>query len=230
VTIGTYYTLHPIDHSSNAASVVWDFGNGTTSTDKYPKGTYTTSGNYELTLTAIGHSGTRDVIKKNVIVKEGILKSIQLDNIYLNTYQAGQGGDITFPVFSKLDLWVELKFSQGPPQWTANHDIIAPTIFKSPVFAGVDSTLQSPLTYYLPQSSNLVVNWPANDDEAYQGGQGLVACMYGTDGTNTYLLFSSSWAGFTFLGATNPSFTDSFKAIVGPGGSPTRLNLNIAFQ
>lgn len=231
VTIGTHDALYPENLSSNTTSIVWDFGNGTTSTDQRPKVTYSTRGNYDLTLTAFGQGGTKSVIKKNIIVKERILKSIQVDKIYLNSYLAGQAASITFPVFSKLDLWIELKFSQVPVQRRQpNNDIIAPTIFKTPIYAAVDSTLQSTLTYYLPQDQNVVINYPVGDQDFYQGGFGLFANMYGTDGTNTYLLYSSSWWGFGFSGSTNPSFTNSFDIIFTVPGSPTKLTLKIQFQ
>lgn len=228
VVVGTHDALYPLNLSSNATSFEWDFGNGTSSTEQHPKVTYSTSGNYDLTLTAFGQGGTKNVIKKTVIVKKRILKSIVLDKIYLNSYLAEQAAGITFPVFSKLNLWVELKFSQGQLQRTPNNEIVAPTIFKTPIYA-VDSTLQS-LTYRLPQPSNVIINYPVEDQEFYQGGLGLVANMYGTDGTNTYLLFSTSWSGFGFSGSTNPSSSDSFDAIFTVPGSPTKLTLNIDFQ
>jgi len=230
VTIGTNDALYPENRSSNATSVIWDFGNGTTSTDQHPKVTYSARGNYDLTLTAFGQNGSKNVIKKNVVVKERILKSIQLYNIYLNSYLAGQASGVTFPVFSKLDLWIELKFSQGPIQRSSNYDIIAPTIFKTPIYHDVDSTLHSNLIYDLPQPQNTVINYPVSDEDFYQNGLGLFANMYGTDGTNTYLLFSSSWSGFGFSGSTNPSFSNSFEAIFTVPGSPTKLTLNIEFQ
>src|SRR5690242_1136016 len=37
--------------SANAESYLWDFGNGTTSTDKNPSGWYGKAGTYTLTLT-----------------------------------------------------------------------------------------------------------------------------------------------------------------------------------
>ncbi len=228
VTIGTHDALYPENLSSNATSVVWDFGNGTTSTDQHPKVTYSTSGNYDLTLTAFGQEGSKNVIKKTVVVKERILKSIQLEKVHLNSYLAGQAAGVTFPVFSKLDLWVEIKFSQGPVQRSSGFDIVAPTIFKTPIYA-VDSALQSTLIYNLPQSQDVVVNYPVDDPDFYQGGFGLVANMYGTDGANTYLLFSSSWSGFGFSGSTSPAFSNSFNAIFTPPGSPTKLTLNIEF-
>jgi PKD repeat protein len=230
VTIGTHDALYPNNLSTNATSVFWDFGNGTTSTDQHPKVTYSTSGSYDLILTAFGQDGTKNMIKKNVIAKERILKSIQLDKIYLNSYLAEQAAGVTFPVFSKLDLWIELKFSQGPVQRLSNYDIVAPTIFKTPIYAAVDSTLHSTLTYNLPQAQNVVINYPVGDQDFYQGGLGLVANMYGTDGTNTYLLFSSSWSGFGFSGSTNPTFSNSFNTIFTVPGSPTKLTLNIEFQ
>ncbi len=230
VTIGTHDAFYPENLSSNATSVVWDFGNGTTSTDEHPKVTYAINGNYNLTLTAFGQGGTKNVIKKTVVVKERILKTIQLDKISLNSYLAEQAAGITFPVFSKLDLWVELKFSQGIVQRTSNHDIVAPTIFRTPIYAQIDSSFHSTLAYSLPQTQNVVISYPVNDIDFYQGGLGLVANLYGTNGTNTYLLFSTSWSGFAFSGSTNPSLSNSFNTIFAVPGSPTKLTLGIEFQ
>ncbi len=53
--------------SLNAASYLWNFGNGTTSTDSDPTASYGSTGTYTVTLQAINSTGTAE-IKKNVSV------------------------------------------------------------------------------------------------------------------------------------------------------------------
>ncbi len=56
--------------STNAASYLWDFGDGNTSTDPSPMHTYTANGNYTVTLTATnacGSTTTTEMIEINFI-------------------------------------------------------------------------------------------------------------------------------------------------------------------
>ena len=46
------------DHSQNAASESWNFGDGTSSNEKNPTHTYSTAGNYTVSLTATNPNGT----------------------------------------------------------------------------------------------------------------------------------------------------------------------------
>ena len=46
------------NNSKNAASYVWSFGDGTTSTDANPKKSYSTSGSFVVSMTATGAGGT----------------------------------------------------------------------------------------------------------------------------------------------------------------------------
>jgi len=51
----------------------WDFGDGATSTDRNPTHTYSTPGDYYVTLTAVGPCGSDDMTKKTIVsVCEGI--------------------------------------------------------------------------------------------------------------------------------------------------------------
>lgn len=50
--------IHFKNESKNADTYSWDFGDGTTSTDKDPVKTYPKAGNYTVTLKAIGPGGT----------------------------------------------------------------------------------------------------------------------------------------------------------------------------
>ena len=59
-TAGNLYapcTVQFENNSKEASSYLWDFGDGTTSSEPNPSKTYTVSGTYKVTLTAYGESG-----------------------------------------------------------------------------------------------------------------------------------------------------------------------------
>ena len=67
----TYKTEHPLkavftNTSKNATSYVWDFGDGTTSTEKNPTHKYQTIGVYKVKLTAKNSNGKSNMCEKNV--------------------------------------------------------------------------------------------------------------------------------------------------------------------
>jgi serine protease len=69
-------TILFINESTDAVSWAWDFGDGTSSTDKNPTHDYVTEGNYTVTLTAIGANGCLDIIAQNVGIVTGVETSL----------------------------------------------------------------------------------------------------------------------------------------------------------
>ena len=224
VIIGTHDALYPINNSTNFESFVWDFGNGTTSTDAHPKVTYDAPGHYSVSLTVFQKDGSKNSITKQVTVKERVVKALSIDKISLNKFSPIQSG---LPVFTKLDLWVELKFSQAALQWTSNNDVNAPTIYTSPVFSDIDSSYHSSLNYYIPSTEKLVINYPVSDGDFIKG-PGLIANLYGKDSSGTYLLFSSAWTGFGFI--YDPSNSNYFGLELVVPSSGTKLKFDCEFQ
>ncbi len=55
------------NNSQNATSYLWDFGDGTTSTDSIPLHTYTTAGTFTVTLTAFAGPCSKQQVKNNYI-------------------------------------------------------------------------------------------------------------------------------------------------------------------
>jgi PKD repeat protein len=63
-------TVQFTDISQNAASISWDFGDGTNSTDQNPVHTYSVAGNYTVSLKASNANGTDSkIVKINVSAK-----------------------------------------------------------------------------------------------------------------------------------------------------------------
>lgn len=59
--------------SASATNYIWDFGDGESSTDTNVVHTYTNTGNYTVTLTAIGDTGTNTFTRTNYIVVTNFL-------------------------------------------------------------------------------------------------------------------------------------------------------------
>jgi PKD repeat protein len=59
--------------SEDAESYTWDFGDGTTSTEKEPKKTYTSPGTYTVKLKAVGKGGTGNYAVDIVIIDPNII-------------------------------------------------------------------------------------------------------------------------------------------------------------
>jgi PKD repeat protein len=59
--------------SSGATDYAWDFGDGQTSTNASPVNTYTNTGTFSVTLTAVGPGGTNALTRTNYIVVTDII-------------------------------------------------------------------------------------------------------------------------------------------------------------
>jgi PKD repeat protein len=67
-----------VNQSSGAASYLWDFGDGATSTDQNPEHTYATGGCYVVTLTASGSSGV--AVRRKTVATVGVASDVFLGN------------------------------------------------------------------------------------------------------------------------------------------------------
>lgn len=61
-------TLRFTDNTSGAFSWLWEFGDGTTSTERTPSHTYTAQGNYTVTLTVTTQAGCQGTASKSLLV------------------------------------------------------------------------------------------------------------------------------------------------------------------
>lgn len=65
------FTVSFTNNTSNGVSYTWNFGDGSSSTATNPTHTYTASGNYNVTLIAIGSNGCSDTLTKNSFITIG---------------------------------------------------------------------------------------------------------------------------------------------------------------
>ena len=69
------------DQSQSATSWLWNFGDGTTSTQENPSHTYTQTGNYNVSLTAINSQGNNTMVMNGYISVTNVITSSS--NIYI---------------------------------------------------------------------------------------------------------------------------------------------------
>jgi len=116
------------------------------------------------------------------------LTGVTIKNVHLNALATSgfTAPNATFPVFSTVNLWVEIKSRKPGESYTMsdNGDINMPVLWKSPVVSFTEGQTL-PLNFDIP---NVPVKL-GNDDLFYYGYN-----LYALDGTGTYLV-GSTWAG-----------------------------------
>lgn len=229
--IGTHDQVILHNRSLNADLIQWNFGNGKILNSGDTTVTYDTPGNYVVTLTAFNNTKPTSSASVKVIVTERVVKSITINNLQLNQFTPNQPG---LPVFSKADLWIEIKFTNAWDAVTSDGDVLAPVIFRSPVFSNVDSGFHSSLTYNLPDLNKVVVNYPVHVSDfvvSYpQGGWGTIVNLYGKNSAGTFLLASSRWGGLQIFNWGNPALAADFSLQFSIPASSNVIQLNCLYQ
>lgn len=89
----------------------WDFGDGTTSTEKHPTHLYTTPGTYTVTLTTECIDGRQEVIVENVEVT-GSMVNVEEESLPEISYYPNPANDI-LTISSETSGWVTLTDLKG---------------------------------------------------------------------------------------------------------------------
>lgn len=135
-------TVNFTNLSSNATSYLWNFGDGTTSSSTNPTHTYTSGGNYTVTLKATNNAGSNQT-SKTVTVKN-TPATWTLTKFVLTSYPLTDGGDNWDWTDAGPDIYFKL--------YDANNTLIYTSSTKSDV---TESSL--PLTWNL---SNATLSTP----------------------------------------------------------------------
>ncbi len=87
----------------------WDFGDGTTSTEKNPSHTYENTGNYSVSLTVHAPDSSDTIIKENYITVKNVIANFSAD---VTTGQAPLTVSFTDSSLGEIDSWL-WKFGDG---------------------------------------------------------------------------------------------------------------------
>lgn len=211
IKVGTYDLLQFTNQSTYADSVRWDFGDGQSSNSYNADYAYKNAGIYTVTLTVYNKNGTNDSYSRKIQAMERVIKKLTITLLYLNKFQP-----VSKHTFTKADLWVEVKYAREGQMDVVNPDLSMnlPVIYKSPVFANVDSGFHGTLTYELPLSPKAVINYPVRTPEyPYYppNSRGTVVECWAKDSTGSYMM-GASWAtGLQLLsGGGNPKLSSTF--------------------
>ncbi len=100
----TYETLTVTNTSQNGVRFTWDFGNGTTSTEREPTFSYPTSGTYTVKLIVESEDGFKRTQVREITVLDRVLKQLTLTALSLADLEIA-GIDNT----SSVDVFLTIK-------------------------------------------------------------------------------------------------------------------------
>ncbi len=194
IAMATYDGFEVNNKSANADAYLWDFGNGTTSTDKTPNSRYAKSGYYTLTLTASAKDGRKSVVSRTVKVLDRVGKQIVLSSF--NPHSA-LGWSATYPKSDKLNIWVEILQAAPDQEYPLSNFKVpqAPLVYKTAIVTGVDAS-KIPLSFDI--AGKLIIDFPTFGKCCGYSGLGYIFNVYGQDNTGTYMLASSYGSGVGF--------------------------------
>lgn len=198
--------ITPLNTSQNATSYLWEFGDGTTSTEKVPTFKLVTIGNHKISLTVTNADGAINTSSKNVRVVAPIITSITITNL-----QNWEGASFSsLKRFSGGDVWVEIKKSKTNASYDYYPDgsYNYPLFYKSPM-VNVPANVTQPIVIAI--TDKVVLDGDlTSSDERYSFN------LYVKDAAGVHMLFTSDFIGSLYTGSFfNNSY--SWKSVFGVG-------------
>ncbi|WP_158798026.1 PKD domain-containing protein [Pedobacter sp. L105] len=196
VTQGTSNTVS--NHSTNGSTYLWDFGDGTTSTEATPYITFKKGGNITISLTVKNSKGESSIQKKQVKVLVPTIHQITITDI--NKWVGNDLSPLT--KFIGGDVWVEIYKSNNNTtyQYLDNKSYNYPLFYKSQVYTGVTTNNLAPLVINVPDKVTLDGKFSSSDTKYSYN-------LYVKDVNGTHLLFASDVWGSTFITDQQNAFT-----------------------
>lgn len=232
--IGTHDELYLSSGSIGADSVSWNLGNEKIMRGDFVTVSYDSAGTYKISLTAYGKNGITSTVSRTVTVKERVLKSFSINDLYINKFDKYAFSQNGLPVFTNINLWLQVKFSHSNTDtFTSNGDMLVPVVYSSPVFANIDSSFHSSINFTLNSTDKVVIPFPINNFYFKNIGRGLLINLYGQDNSGTYLLASSGWPGpvIDIVNYGNPARSSHYELKTWvAAGSPTQVVLNCEYE
>ncbi len=104
-------TVQFTNSSSNATSYTWEFGDNVTSNDQNPVHIYSTSGLFNVRLTAINDNGSNSLTRAITIQNEP--DTIRINKIILNVFPTLDGTGVSWDFSSDPDIYFQITNSTG---------------------------------------------------------------------------------------------------------------------
>jgi PKD repeat protein len=194
ITLATYDQCLLTSTSANADSVLWNFGNDSTSHRPAVTLWYAKAGAYTLTFTVKNSAGVKSVTTRQVKVVDRVMKQLLITGLVPLLAPVGHS-------LQHADVWAVIRLAPNgvvyPIPADPNTSFNAPIVYQTPVISGVDSAR---LPYIFDIPAGMVVNFPALATRTESGlgytGAGYGLELYARDAGGTWLLSSSYQAGY----------------------------------
>ena len=200
--MATYDTCSLVNRSENTQSVSWNLGDGRTSNDQNVILSYEKSGTYDVTLTVTGEYGQETTTSKQVIVKDRVLRSIEISKVYWEESTNG------WPPTSKADIYLQIQMYTDAEMTGGYLCADCPVLFTSDIVPDVDHLTTTPIT--IPVNEKVIIDkrlinfaHPDNLNAAY-----LVSLMAKGDNGNVYCLQSNRGGG-SYFGVLTENFAEN---------------------
>jgi PKD repeat protein len=204
----THVSLKINNKSTLGQSYLWDFGNGSTSTEAEPSFLYLQSGEYTITLRVTSASGEQKLLTKQIKIVDRVLKQVIVQSLEWNAI--GELSD--WPSNKSANAQIEV----GQRMGNDSPVLISELLYQSTVLEKV-SSVTTPLM--LPVSGKHIIT-PADLSN-------LVINLHGMDETGRYLSYSSGASGIG-ISAYIDKNTQSWIIRSGSGG--TAIQLECSFE
>ncbi|QKZ12795.1 PKD domain-containing protein [Spirosoma sp. KUDC1026] len=186
VELKNYLSGYPVgfaikftNNSTDGTAYSWDFGDGTTSTDKDPTITYAKSGTYTIQLTTTSSTGSQRVTSQPITILDCVLKRVTIADFQWN----GIGQVPTWDNTKRADLTLEL----GQRSPTGSPIVVSSFLYRSEPVKGITNTT---VPFIIPVTQPVILN-PAILFS-------FIINLYGNDGGSNQLVYSSGASGIGY--------------------------------
>jgi PKD repeat protein len=202
--MGTYDTCTLINASVNADSSFWDLGDGSTSRERNPVISYSSSGTYQVSLRAKNRDGSETFLTKKVVVLDRVLRKIIIKEVYWDTIPNNiPNFNSVWPTTSKAGVFVQVQQVKAGDSVVPYSGIFpnSQVLYKSPVIPDVASHTTVPITIDVP--GKFII------DKKMVLGWGYLISIMAIDKNNIQYSLASSMEGGSTLGIRYESFADN---------------------
>ena len=200
--MATYDTCSLNNRSKHAQSVFWDLGDGRTSTDPDLILSYENAGTYDVTLTVTNEDGQKATVSKTVVVKDRVLRSIDISKVYWEENTNG------WPPTAKADIYLQIQKYSNTAMTDGYLCPDCPVLYTSPAIQDVDRSTTTGITIAVDEKiiiDKKLIKFahPENVNEAY-----LISLMAKDENGHVYCLQSNRGSG-TYFGILTENFADN---------------------
>lgn len=196
LTTGTNDEFTIINDSKHSNSILWDFGDGRTSTENEILLSYPESGTYILKLVAKNDVG-ESISTKKIIVKDRVLKYIKVNYVQWDKSNLSE----PWPRCDKVDIYFQMQLYTDNSVNADGFYYNCPVLYTSPIVKNITNPHRPPLnpSIFIPLTEKIIIQKDlaqfayGNLNKAY-----LFSIVARDSDGNTFRLIDNTWVGASF--------------------------------